>query len=254
MTPLLKSDGFTAKSNALSGKLAPDNAPEPEHRCTTPPTASRVRKVPSSATTLRHETSDDIKNNQRKILDNQQKIRDKCCELSDMRCNGGPKRLNLLERSRTGGEILGLAPAEVTIVVAADSGAVTHVIHPNQLPAGCVPTGASNDHFTGAGGEHIERFGEVDTVLTSSHGPTSCAWDCADVSRALHSIAKVTGPEHGEGVHEVLFTNRRAVVVPAGFVEEILKRTIPVLEYNRVGNLYLAEVKLSSFARQGQKR
>ena len=73
---------------------------------------------------------------------------------------------------------------------------MTHVIHPNQLPAGRVPTGASNDHFTGAGGEHIERFGEVDTVLTGSHGATACAWDCADVSRALHSIAKVTDPEH----------------------------------------------------------
>ena len=163
-------------------------------------------------------------------------------------------RLSLLERSGAGGEILGLAPAEVTIVVAADSGAVTHVIHPSQLPAGCVPTGANNDHFTGAGGEHIERFGEVDTVLTSSHGATTCAWDCADVSRALHSIAKVTGPEHGDGVHEVLFTNRRAVVVPAGFVDKILQRTTPVLEYNRIGNLYLAEVKLSSFTRQGQKR
>ena len=177
-----------------------------------------MREVPSSATRLHGETSDEIKNNQRKILNNQQKIRDKCCELSDIQRDGELKRLNLLERSRPGGEILGLAPAEVTIVVAADSGAVTHVIHPNQLPAGCVPTGASNDHFTGAGGEHIERFGEVDTVLTSSHGPTACAWDCADVSRALHSIAKVTGPEHGEGVHEVVFTNRRAVVVPAGFV------------------------------------
>ena len=52
----------------------------------------------------------------------------------------------------------------------------------------------------------------------------------------------------------MLFTNRRAVVVPAGFVEEILKRTTPVLEYSRVGNLYLAEVKLSCVARQGQKR
>ena len=188
------------------------------------------------------------------ILDNQKKIHSKCCELADARSSGGLKRLNLLERSGTGGEILGLAPAEVTIVVAADSGAVSHVIHPSQLPAGCVPTGANNDHFTGAGGEHIERFGEVDTVLTGSHGAAACAWDCADVSRALHSVAKVTGPEHGEGVHEVLFTNRRAVVVPAGFVEEILRRTTPVLEYNRVGNLYLAEVKLSSFARQGQNR
>ena len=222
--------------------------------CSSPCSILKAQRRPSPATQLCDGTPDEIKDNQRMILDNQKKIHSKCCELADARSSGGLKRLNLLERSGTGGEILGLAPAEVTIVVAADSGAVSHVIHPSQLPAGCVPTGANNDHFTGAGGEHIERFGEVDTVLTGSHGAAACAWDCADVSRALHSVARVTGPEHGEGVHEVLFTNRRAVVVPAGFVEEILRRTTPVLEYNRVGNLYLAEVKLSSFARQGQNR
>ena len=32
----------------------------------------------------------------------------------------------------------------------------------------------------------------------------------------------------------MLFTNRRAVVVPASFVEDILKRVTLVLEYNRV--------------------
>ena len=93
----------------------------------------------------------------------------------------------------------------------------------------------------------------MDTVLTGSYCPAACAWDCADVTRAVRSISKVTGPEHGEGVREVLFTNRRAEVVSAGFVEEILKRVTLVLEYTRVVNLYLAEVKLSSFARQGQK-
>ena len=219
-----------------------------------PGTSSVVRKQPSPAPQLFDGTDDEVEDNKRILLNCQKEIHDKCCQLRDVRLNGGTNQLSLLERSGAGGEILSLAPAEVTIVVAADSGAVTHVIHPSQLPAGCVPTGANGDHFTGAGGEHIERFGEVDTVLTGSHGAAACAWDCADVSRALHSIAKVTGPEHGEGVHEVLFTNRRAVVVPAGFVESILQRTTPVLEYNRVGNLYLAEVKLSSFARQGQKR
>ena len=92
--------------------------------------------------------------------------------------------MNLLERFGAFGEFLGLAPAEVTVIVAADSGVVTHVIHPSQLPAGCVPTGATGDHFTGAGGEHIERFGEVDAVLTGSYGPAACASDCADVTRA----------------------------------------------------------------------
>ena len=116
MAPPLKSDGFTVRSDA-----------EPEQRCaaegrrgTAPTTTSRLRKAPSSAET-RMGTSDEIKNNQRKILDNQQKIRDKCCELADRRgasaqksvpadrrCDGGSKRLNLLKRSGNGGEILGL--------------------------------------------------------------------------------------------------------------------------------------------------
>ena len=90
-----------------------------------------------------------------------------------------------------------MAPDEVTIVVAADSGAVTNVINPSKLPAGCVPTGANAEHFVGASGEHIERYGEVDTVASSSHGKVACAWQAADVTRAVHSISKVAGPQHG---------------------------------------------------------
>ena len=48
----------------------------------------------------------------------------------------------------------------------------------------------------------------------------------------------------------MLFTNKRALVVPAGFVEKILKGVELILEYHRRGNLNLAEVKLSSFTGQ----
>ena len=161
----------------------------------------------------------------------------------------GDNQINMLEWSDISNKLMSVTPSEVTITVAADSGAVDNVIHPNDLPSGCVPSGANGEHFIGASGEHIERFGQVDTVITGSNGKVSCNWQCADVTRALHSISKVTGPEQGPGVHEVLFTNKRAVVVPAGFVEEILKRVAPIFEYQRRGNLYLAEVKVSSFAR-----
>ena len=62
---------------------------------------------------------------------------------------------------------------------------------------------------------------------------------------------QVHGPAHWPEVHEVLFTNKRAVVVPAGFVEEILKqaKAVPLLEHHRKSNLYVAEVKLSSVTR-----
>ena len=149
---------------------------------------------------------------------------------------------------------MSVTPWEVTIAVAADSCAVDNMIHPNDLPAGCVPSGANGEHFIGASGEHIERFGEVDTVITEPDGKVACGWQCANMTCALHSISKVTGPEQGPGIHEVLFTNKRAVVVPAGFVEEILKRVALVFEYQRRGNLYLAEVKLSSFARPAPAR
>ena len=82
----------------------------------------------------------------------------------------------------------------------------------------------------------------------------ACGWQVADVTRALHSISKVTGPKELEqGYHEVLFTNKKGVVVPPGFVEEILKRVTPILEYEREGGLYLADITLSSFTRQGQE-
>ena len=155
----------------------------------------------------------------------------------------------MLEWSDISGKLMSVTPSEVTITVAADSGAVDNVIHPNNLPAGCVLFGTNGEHLIGASGEHIAGFGEVDTVLTGLNGKVSCNWQCADVTRALHSISKVTGPEQSPGVHEVLFTNKRAVVVPVGFVAEILKRVARIFESQRHGNLYLAEVKLSSFAR-----
>ena len=150
----------------------------------------------------------------------------------------------LLDRSEIFGEVLGLALAEVIVIVDANPGAVTHVLHPNQLPAGCAPTGATGDHFTGVGCEHIECFGKVDAVLIGLYGPAACAWDCADVTRAFHLILTVSGPEYGEGMREVLFTNRRAGLVSAGFAEKILEQVTLILEYNGVGNLYLGELKL----------
>ena len=161
--------------------------------------------------------------------------------------------ISVVEWSITG-EISAVAPDEVTIVVAADSGAVANVINPSKLPAGCVPTGANGKHFVGASGEHIERYGEVDTVVSCSHCNLACAWQAADVTRALHSISKVAGPEHGPGVHEVFSTKEKAVFVPAGFVEEISKqpKAVPLLEYYRKSNVYLAEIKLSSFTRQAR--
>ena len=73
------------------------------------------------------------------------------------------------------------------------------------------------------------------------------------MTRALHSISTITGPADGPALHDVVFNNKVGVVVPPGFVEEILKHVKPIIEYQREGNLYLAEMTVSSFTRQGHQ-
>jgi len=74
------------------------------------------------------------------------------------------------------------------------------------------------------------------------------------VNRALHSVAKVCGPKGGIAVakQDVLFDNDICVVMPPGVVKEILKRIKPIMQYEREGNLYIADLEVSSFHRQGQ--
>ncbi len=150
--------------------------------------------------------------------------------------------------------MIGAATEEVTIRAAADSAAVDNVIHPSELPCDASPEpNTTGRHFVGANNARIEKFGTCKTKLESEHGAVGCEWQLADVSRPLHSVSKITGPEYGPPKQDVLFTNRKCVVVPPGIVDEILKRVTPVTEYKRTGNLYLGEFKMTSFARQGQK-
>ena len=115
-----------------------------------------------------------------------------------------------------------------------------------------VKPNSTGRHFVGASNEHIENYGSCDTVLQSEHGQVACEWKVADVSRALHSISKVAGPPEGPGSHDVLFNNRVGVVVPPGIVDTVLKYVKPLMQYDREGGLYVAEVTMSGFARPGQ--
>ena len=66
-------------------------------------------------------------------------------------------------------------------------------------------------------------------------------------------MAEVRGPiEHESGHQDVVFNNKTCVVVPPGVVAAIMEHVTPVAEYLREGNLYLAEVELSSFTRPAQ--
>ncbi len=162
--------------------------------------------------------------------------------------------LGVLEHGQViGDELLVAAPDEVKIKVAADTGAVDTVVRPGDLPGSVhVTPNSTGRHFVGASNEHIENYGLCDTVLQSDHGQVACEWKVADVSRALHSISKVAGPAEGPGDHDVLFNNRVGVVVPPGIVDLVFNYVKPLMQYDREGGLYVAEVTMSGFARPGQ--
>ncbi len=151
-------------------------------------------------------------------------------------------------------QLLTTAPAQVKVSVAADTGAVDNVIGPDDLAADMAPDGKVERHFVGASDEHIENYGQCDSILSGDLGQVLCKWNVADVARPLHSISKMAGPEDGPGVHDILFNNKKGVVVPPGVVNAILEHIKPILQYDRKGGLYVAELTMSSFARQGHKR
>ena len=141
----------------------------------------------------------------------------------------------------------------VKVEVALDSGSVAHTTQPSNMPkATTITPNASGRHFTGAGGDVIERHGSATTKMTGTKGSVACNWELADVTRSLNSVSLICGAEQGPGKADVLFTNKKGVVVPPGAVEEILQKYKPIAEYSRKGGLYIAEMTLSGFTRQGQ--
>ena len=145
------------------------------------------------------------------------------------------------------------------IRVAMDSAAVANVIHPDELPDDVeFEPNLSNEHFVGANDSTIERYGTATTLLTGKKGTVGCDWDMANVSRPLHSVAKVAGPESPDksckvpGKHDVLFDNDDCYVVAPGVVKAIMKYLSAVAHYERDGNLYLADMTVARFPRPGQ--
>ena len=150
------------------------------------------------------------------------------------------------------------APEEVSVEVAVDSGAVDNVVGPDDLPGGVkVEPNKTGKHFIGANSATITNHGMCTTILKDDRGQQiRCPWRVADVTRPLHSVSRITGPEEGDGDHDVLFTNKKCVVVPPGVVEKIIATLAikPITEYKRKGGLYVAKMKMSGFTRQGAQR
>ena len=112
-----------------------------------------------------------------------------------------------------------------------------------------MPDGLVERHFVGANDAHIEAYGGCDTLMTTRESQIANRYQVADVARTLHSISRATGPIDGPGTYDVLFNNKLGVVVPAGLVNKVLQNLKPIMQYDRRGGLYCAEVKLSSFLR-----
>ena len=55
----------------------------------------------------------------------------------------------------------------------------------------------------------------------------------------------------GEARQDVLFNNKKCVVVPPGIVDKILEHVSPLMQYDRKGGLYVADFEVSGFQRPG---
>ena len=100
-----------------------------------------------------------------------------------------------------------------------------------------------------------EKYEECMTNMTTKAGDDiGKHWNLADVARPLHAVSQVIGlADHHTDRHDVLFNNKRCVVVEPGVVERLLQTVQPIAEYTREGNLYFAEMILSPFGRPGLK-
>ena len=148
--------------------------------------------------------------------------------------------------------ICNVGPERVKVRVAMDSAACANVIDPKELPQDAeFEPNHEDKHFVGANDSRIERFGTCKTIMSSELGEVGCNWDMAGVSRALHSVGIVAGPKGGPGKQDVLFDNDHCYVVAPGIVKALMKKLKAVAQYEREGNLYIGEVTLSGFRRQG---
>ena len=150
--------------------------------------------------------------------------------------------------------MVAIATERVCVGVAVDSGASANVIGLDDLPPGCVPEGPIGPPFSNASGGDIQKFGKVQTLMTSDDGQVGCGWTAAAVTRPLHSVSAIAGPEQGPGLQDVMFDNTIGVVMPPGLVKLLLKHIKPIARYPRRGGLYVGDFEMSSFPRQGQGR
>ena len=117
------------------------------------------------------------------------------------------------------------------------SAACDNVIDPEELPGDAeFEPNETNNHFVGAHGSHIGRYGSCTTIASSPHGNVGRNLQMAAVSRALHSVAVVAGPKGGPGKQDVLFNEKCGVAAP-GIATTRMETISAIAEYDREGNL-----------------
>ena len=142
------------------------------------------------------------------------------------------------------------------IEVAIDSGSVETTMGPEDLPEGMTPSGNPDGaEFRGANNSPIARYGHVDLLCRTKNGQHGSRVEISDVNRCLQSVSKTTGPEeHPTGLQDVLFNNRKCYVVQPGVVDAVMNHLQAVCDFDRRGGLYITEMEISDFTRQGQGR
>ena len=149
-------------------------------------------------------------------------------------------------------EVIASATGTSRVQAAVDSGSVDNVIHPNDVPQGTQMKPNERDrHFVGANNSKIENYGTcVTTAQTANGAELETGWTMVEVSRPLHSVSKICGPID-ESQQDVLFNNKKCVIVPPGVVDRVLQYISPLMQYDRKGGLYVADLELRGFTRPG---
>ena len=155
------------------------------------------------------------------------------------------------EDSSDEGEILA-AGEVVEVEVAADTGAVAHVVGPKDLPKSLrvVKPKGKVRNFVGPKGETIDNYGTAEVEMEQEDGRIlGGCFNVADVCRPLHSISTIT-----DQAHDMLFMRNKAVVVPEGTFDKILAMIKPIITYPRKGGLYVAKMKITDPSQRGKSQ
>ena len=112
----------------------------------------------------------------------------------------------------------------------------------------------SGRHFNGANAFQKENYETCFARLQDkkTRALVACGWSVAEVVPPLHAVCKVTGTVEAPK-RDVCFTAGRAVVVPHGHVENLLRNVKLLMQYDRQGDLFVAKLTMFGFTGQGAK-